>query len=39
MSRIDELKAHLDASWRELAQDFLEEHEIVLFEENNKICK
>ncbi len=29
----------LDASWRELAQDFLENYGISLFEENNKVCK
>ncbi len=34
-----EFYPRLDASWRELAQDFLENHGIPLFEENNKICK
>lgn len=34
-----EFYPRLDASWRELAQDFLEEFGIPLFERNDKICK
>ncbi len=34
-----EFYPRLDASWRELAQDFLEKDGILLFEKNNKVCK
>lgn len=34
-----EFYPRLDASWQELALNFLETYEIPLFEENNKICK
>ncbi|MEA5514556.1 hypothetical protein [Nodularia sp. UHCC 0506] len=34
-----EFYPRLDASWRELAQDFLEEYGVPLFETNDKICK